>query len=275
MNCINEETIERFLDRDLSEKEMEGISAHIEGCDICLEKIMAAAASDKELISVLKGSGKTVPRLPRGKGCLSKKLLLGYVVDGLNEADKRLVETHLEECSSCVGSMEELQMSYLKETELDFDTGAMISALKDVRQEDILTIVLKDVGRRIFEVIETTGMILTTRFTAMEAARGKELPPEAGAVHIRKDFQDKNVSVEISVIKGEEPDTCDIRLSLMKMKGVEISGIMDSVKVNISGVGIERYAVTDEKGEAEFKELAYGVYKIKAVDSDIEIDVRA
>lgn len=273
MNCLNEETIQRFLDRDLSEKEMEGVFAHLEGCDICLEKTMATAASNKELISVLTGSRNTVPHLPHRKVCLSKKLLLGYVAEGLNDADKKLVESHLEICNPCMEEMMELQKSYLNEAELDFDTVALISALKDNHHEDILTIVLKDVGRRVFEVIETTGTILTAHFPSLEAARGKEVPSESESIHIRQDFPDKSISAEIAIKKGRIPDTCDIRLSLMKMKGNDISGILESARVSISGIGIEWDAVTDEKGEVEFKDLSYGNYKIKASDSGLEAEV--
>jgi hypothetical protein len=273
VNCINEETIERLLDSDLDEKEMEGVSAHLAQCEICLENVMAVAASDKELLNRLKGSGQAVPHMSPKGGCLSKKLLLGYVADGLDDAYTKLVESHLKECNSCLVQMTELQKKYLKEAEFAFDTEAMISAYKEVHHEDILTIVLKDVGSRIFEVIETTGTILATHFPAMESVRGKEPPSEGNAVHIRKDFPDRNISAEVAVKKGETPDTCDIRLSLMRMKGNEVIGATEPLKVLIKGGDVEDTAVTDGNGETEFKCMPLGDYSIM-LDRGIEVEVR-
>lgn len=274
MNCINEETIERFVDFDLSEKDTEGIYSHLAECDTCMEKVMAAAASDNELLKMLTGSGRTLPRLPRREGCLSRKLLFGYVADCLNDGDKKLVESHLSECNLCVGHMMELQKNSLKDSEIAFDTKSLAAELRAGEKDRVLFIPLVvDFGRRIIEVIkdQCNGIVIGGQLATVGVRGGRAIASEG--VHIQKNFSDKGISVEVTISVGDKPDTCDIRLSLMGIKGDEVIGIMESTKANISGVGVDRNAVTDERGEAEFTGLTYGMYKIKAVDIGVETDV--
>lgn len=272
MNCLNEEAIHRFIDGYMSEEEIEALSSHISECDKCMEEVMSAAVSDKKMLSKLKKAEKAAPRLSQRNGCLSNKLLLAYISAGLDDRSTQLVEAHLENCNPCLEQMVKLQKAFLKEAELSFDTTALISAMKESHPEDILTIVLKDIGKRVFEVIETTGTLLTTHSPAFEGARGTEPSPETNTIHVRKDFTDKGVSAEVAINKGEKPGTCDIRLSLMKMKGDKISGILESERVNLSGMGVEKDGVTDKKGEVEFKDLLMGNYRM-VLDKDIAVAV--
>lgn len=274
MNCINEETIERFLECDLSEKDTEGISSHLAECDTCMEKVMAAAASDKKLLKMLTGSGRTLPSLPRREACLSRKLLIGYVADCLNDGDKKLVESHLSECNSCVGHMMELQKNFLKDLEIAFDTKSLAAELRAGEKDRVLFIPLVvDFGRRVIEVIkdQCNGIVIGGQLAPVGVRGGRAIASEG--VRIQKNFSDKGISVEVAISVGDKPDTCNIRMSLMRMKGKEIVGIMESAKINISGMGSEIDAVTDKRGEAEFTGLTYGLYSIKAVDSGVETDV--
>lgn len=274
MNCINEDTINRLLDFDLTEEEMDAISAHLEECDTCLGKVMDAVVSDKELITRLTGTDRTAQQRPRRGGCLNKKLLIGYVADCLNAADKQHVESHLGNCNLCVGHMMELQKNSLKDSEIAFDTKSLAAELRAGEKDRVLFIPLVvDFGRRIIEVIkdQCNGIVIGGQLAPVGVRGGRAIASEG--VHIQKNFSDKGISVEVAVSVGNKPDTCDIRLSLMGMKGDEVIGIMESTKVNISGMGVDRNAVTDKRGEVEFTELTYGMYRIKAVDSGVETDV--
>lgn len=275
MNCVNEETLQRYLDGDMTEKETEALSSHLSECNKCIEELMTAAVSDKELLDRLKKAERTAIPLPQRDGCINSRMLMAYIADALPKDQINIVESHLEICDTCLARMTALQRNYLKGVEMDFDTSALAAAMQEkyvyVPADDILTISLEDIGRQLFEVIKTTGMILKTRFSA-EAVRGAGRPQSVDKVHIRKDFAGKEVSAEVTIRKGDGPESYNIKLSLMKMKGNDVTGVLKSANIHIKGDGIDKSDVTDKNGELEFKDLSAGNYRM-VLDNGIALDV--
>lgn len=272
MNCINEEAIEKFVDCDLSEKDAEGIYSHLAECDTCMEKVMAAAASDKELLKMLTGSGRTLPRLPRREGCLNRKLLFGYVADCLNDGDKKLVESHLNECNSCVGDMMELQKNSLKDSEIAFDAKSLAAELRAGEKDRVLFIPLVvDFGRRIIEVIkdQCNGIVIGGQLTTVGVRGGRAIASEG--VHIQKNFSDKGISVEVAIRAGDRPETCSIQLSIMSIKNDEIGPPVENGTVSLIGNSVQEKGATNKSGGIIFRDIPVGDCRIEYKENAIEV----
>lgn len=95
----------------------------------------------------------------------------------------------------------------------------------------------------------------------VETVRGGDISSKADAVHIKKDFPDKNISVEVAIKKGQKSNTCDIKLSLMKTRESEIVGVMESEKVKIGWIDIVKDGDTDKREKWSLKGCLLGVKK--------------
>ncbi len=271
MECISAELIERLFDSDLDDQERENIFSHLAECDLCTEKAMAFAAFEKGLIKNLTSLRKRSPsHLRKKEGCVSKKILLGYVVNGLPQAEMVSVETHLESCDACLKEMMRIQEGHLKEVELEFNTETL-QRIPVSGKTSLIISLLEDIKKHIFEVVQTTGTVLKSPLP-IEAVRGRGRIVKTAAIHIRKDFIDKGTSAEVTVKKGNKPDTYSLKLSLMNLEDNEITSALKSASVHLSGGGLEKEALTDNEGEVTFKNLPLGEYKI-VLDSGIEVAI--
>ncbi|HKZ56960.1 MAG TPA: zf-HC2 domain-containing protein [Thermodesulfovibrionales bacterium] len=283
MECISDDVIENLFDSDLSDQEREIIFSHLAECDMCAERAMAIAVSEKALIEKLTNlRTHSHDSIKQTEGCLSKKLILGYVIGELPQLEMRSVDAHLESCDACLKEMMSIQSRYINDVELGFDTQVLTASMRagNLTPEqkspvsegrNLIISLLEDVTRHIIEVIQTTGTVLKSPIP-LEASRGTGRSTTTGTVHIRKDFIDYDMSAEVTVKKGNKPGTYTMKLSLMKLLGNEITGALESITVRIRGGNVDKEVITDNSGEVVFSNLPMGGYKI-VLENGIEVTI--
>lgn len=207
--------------------------------------------------------------------CLSKKTILAYVLDALVDRKSAAVEKHLKGCGRCLLTMMSIQKRCLDEEALALEKPDISHlggyAEKPERASGSLNISVFADYSGCFAVGRHSGVLLADGYQPV-ALRGGGRPLKEKAVKIRKDFEDKGVSVEVDITKGKKIDRYDLKLSLMRLEGSELKDVIKKERVRLKGKGIRKDAVTDKRGECVFSNLSYGSYEA-AVGKGISIKV--
>lgn len=259
--CPDKDTLLKLLENDLPEDVREKMLGHVSSCEQCRHIVKEMAAGEEELISAIlaQSASPTAKREPGAKKCLSKKALLAYAVDSLSIDQLKLVEHHLETCDNCLTALMKIQKAMAASPDMDFDTAGMqkTAAAQVGTQETLLEIILK-AKDNLIELIQQTGELLTLT-PQYGMARGKESASEAPIV-IRKDFQNRDLSIEITIQRAWKESGSDITVSVMKLSSEEF---LSGVEVSLSGDVLQRTGTTDDEGSMKFQEIHKGKYFVK------------
>jgi hypothetical protein len=265
--CPEKEILEKFLDYDLSEEMTKKIFSHLQLCDNCKHTVRCLLSDEKKLLHSLFKE----PVSYKSKGvsstekCFSKAAILAYAKECLNENQLKLVESHLEKCDNCLNELINLQRSMALQPDLELDISALKQEQTDVAEPktDVLTIILK-LKDNIFELIRHTGELLSLT-PQYDVVRGKEIKAEDSIV-IRKDFKDKDLSIEITMNKELVDYENNVKISLMKLSTEEF---VPGVSVSITGKNIHQQGKTDDNGIIEFYCHIKGKYDISITGNKI------
>lgn len=258
-NCPERETLEKFLNFELTEEMNENILLHLSLCDNCRNIIGSLISEEKNLIKLLLAAptGHKQKRLASSEQCLSKGLILAYASHCLNEDQLKLVESHLENCDNCLNELINLQKALSLPADLKLD----ISGLRE--SEDVLEIILK-AKDNLLDLIRHTGELLSLK-PQLGAVRGKE-PEKAGSIIIRKDFKDRDLSIEITIDKEMTESGGVARLSIMKLSTEEF---LSGIDVALTGEDTHLQGITNKEGVIEFSGIRLGKYDIKIAGESV------
>ena len=257
--CPEKELLEQFLGNELSEEMNEEIFLHINICKKCNDIVMCLIRDERNLLhSLLTFTRYREKEIPFSAKCLSKLTLIAYCAESLDKKHSKEVESHLEECDKCLTEMIELQRSLTLPSQVELD----MSILKDLKTENyqpaisLFDIVLKIKGD-ILELIEHTGDIslLTPQ---VGAVRGKKHERKS-TIAVRKDLKDRDLSIEITIVRDLDKPGNYIKISLMRLRTEKF---ISARAVSISGMGLHQKVITNEEGTAEFHGINMGQYKI-------------
>jgi hypothetical protein len=254
--CPDKETLERFVDYGLTEEMNENILSHMAICDSCREKVGCLLSEERGLLKTLftePVNHKQAMASPEGR-CLSKAALLAYAGKSLNEDQRKLVELHLQECNKCMFELLAVQRSINLSADLNLDMQTM-RTMHGVGPH-VLEIVLR-VKDSLVELIRHTGELLslTPQLSAVRGAEEKEEKP----IVIRKDFQERDLSVEVTINKELVNSEGALRVSLMRLGTEEF---LARINVELTGPATHRQDITDEDGIVEFSGIRTGTYDI-------------
>lgn len=256
--CPDKELLQQFLENDLSEDMNRIIGSHIEICNKCQDTIVCLIANEQNLLQPLltKIHYREKNLISVGK-CPSRVALLAYSIGCVDKKHLKLIESHIEKCDKCITELIELQKKLFLPTEIELDMSRLKEPFR--KDKDILDIVLNIKGN-ILELISHTGELirLTPQFGAV---RGKKQEFK-NAVVIRKDFKDKDLSVEITINKAIDESGNNLKISLMTLS---TESFMPRVDIEIAGIGLTLKAKTNEEGIAKFNVIKTGCYEIKVL----------
>ncbi len=260
--CPDKGTLEKFLNSELSSESSQDILSHLSTCDMCKTTIKKLFLEENKLLSVLltQPSDDKDKALVRESKCLSRAAILAYASECLNEEQTKIAESHLEKCDYCLNELINIQKLLNSSTEVDLDMSALTTEKSNLAEamSGILEIILK-ARNELLEVVKYNGELLSLR-TQLSPVRGKEQVGKDTIV-IRKDFRDKDLSVEITAPKKLDKSGAKLKISVMKLSTQEfISGADVSL---LSKNIISQKEKTDEGGMVEFCGIRNGKYNIK------------
>jgi hypothetical protein len=263
--CPDKETLEKLVDYELTEEMNENILSHLSICSSCRAKVGCLLSEEQGLLKSLltePASRRHAVTVASGR-CLSNAAILAYAGNSLKEDQLKLVESHLEKCDNCAFELLRLQRSMNTPAEIDLDMSNL-RATPGVGT-NVLEIVLK-AKNKLIELIRHNGELLSLT-PQLGAVRGKEEKEERPIV-IRKDFQERDLSAEVT-IKREVPDSGGVlTVSVMKLSSEEF---LSGLEVEMSGVGMSRQAMTNADGVVEFYGITAGTYSLALGGDDIAI----
>lgn len=267
--CPKKETLEKFIDFELTEEMNENIFKHLQLCNDCKHTIRCLLSDEKHLLRsfVKKPIHYKSKTMSSSERCLSKEAMLAYATESLNENQLKLVESHLEKCDNCLIKLIRLQRALSLPSETELDMTALMATERGVSYTgfDILEITLKAKGK-LLELISHTGELLyITPQTVI--VRGKKQKHEDSII-IRKDFTDRDVSVEITINRELTEPGCNIKISIMRLSTEESVSETD---VSLSGEEIHQHGKTDKEGIIEFYGLKIGEYDIKVCGKSLAL----
>ena len=216
--CPEKQLLEKFLHADFTDEMNESIFSHLQLCDNCKHTVRCLLSDEKKLLHSLfkepvSHKSKGVSSTER---CLSKAAIFAYANECLDENQLKLVESHLEKCDNCLNELINLQRSMALTTDIELDIQALKSDKTDLAEPktDILEIILK-MKDNILELIRHTGEVLSLK-PQFDTVRGKDIRAESPIV-IRKDFKDKDLSIEITMNKELVGYGKNVKVSLMRL----------------------------------------------------------
>jgi hypothetical protein len=265
--CPDKETLEKFLNSELSATSSQDILSHLSSCDMCRATIKGLFLEEKKLLSVLllQPSSDKAKSLAQDNKCLPRAAILAYASECLNEEQTKIVEYHLEKCDHCLSELINIQELLNSSTEVDLDMSALTTEKSNLAEtmSGILEIILKAKGD-LLEVVKYDGELLSVT-PQLSPVRGKEQVGKE-AIIVRKDFKDKDFSIEIKITKKLDKSGAKLKISVMKLSTEEfISGI--DVSLSSKNI-ISQKEKTDEDGMVEFHGIRNGKYNIKIQGKD-------
>lgn len=260
-NCPDKEALEKFVDYGLTEEMNEKILSHLSICDDCRGKVSCLLAEEQELLKSLLSkpdrNKQTVRTL--ADGCLSNAAILAYAGKCLKEDQLKLVESHLQKCDNCMFELLRVQRLMNAPSELDLD----MAVLKEVpgAGKHVLEIVLK-AKNDLVELIRHNGELLslTPQFGAVRGKKEKEERP----IVIRKDFQERDLSVEVMIHRKMKESGAKVSVSVMKLSKEKF---LSGIDVELSGEEMQQKRTTED-GYTEFDGIQPGTYGIKVGGED-------
>jgi hypothetical protein len=223
---------------------------------------MCLIRNERNLLHSLFKPGYYIKKeLPPFEKCPSKMALLAYTVECLDNKQLKLIESHLEKCDKCLIELIELQKKLPLPSEIELNMSVLKEKKKETirKPKDVLDIVLK-IKDNILELINHTGELIHLT-PQLDTVRGKEHKQE-NAIVIRKDFKDKDISIEITLNRGLDRSGNNLKISLMKLSTEDF---MSGIDVLISGMGRQLKEKTNEEGIVEFHGIKAGYHKIKVL----------
>lgn len=255
--CPDKETLDLFVDNGLTEEMNGNILSHLSVCASCREKVGCLLSEEQSLLrSLLTEPVRRKHDVTSAiHGCLSKRSILAYADKSLKEDQLKLVESHLQKCDNCMFELLRLQHAMNSLTDLDLDMSVLKAediSLPGVGKQ-VLEIVLK--GRdKFIELIGHNGELLSLA-PQFNAVRGEEEKEERPIV-IRKDFTDRDLSVEVTINREVEESGAAVSISLMRLSSEEF---LSGIDVELSGREMHQRRTT-EGGLAEFYSIKSGSY---------------
>ncbi len=265
--CPEKEVLQQFVGDELADDMNESIFSHLKSCDKCRDMVKLLLSEESELLGSL--LDKTVFHKEKksvlSEKCIPKTAILAYACECLDENQLKLVESHLDKCDNCLNNLMELQSSLTSPEEIELDTASLIEADKgDERSDiDILEIVLQ-LKDNLLELVSNTGKHLRLSPEFGEV-RGAETDTE-NAVVIRKDFKNKDLSVEVTIDREIKENKNNFKVSIMKLSSEEF---LPNTEVILSGKDIRKQVKTDNSGTAEFHCISKGNYDIHIMDEKV------
>lgn len=257
--CPDKELLEKFAENELTEEMKADIFEHLEACAACREKARCLLEEDLAVLSALtqvkpQGLNTEAATTPP---CLSRPLLLAYASASLREDRLKQVETHLEKCDNCLFELMKLQRLMLAPAELDMDMSVLRAGAAAVQAQNILEIVLK-LKEDFLELIRHTGELISPA-PQFGVVRGRGTEEEDKAIVIRKDFVEKDLSVELKISKAEIKDEFSVGISVMRLGSEEF---IPGMNLEVTGEARRESAITDAGGLAVFSGIRTGKYDI-------------
>lgn len=258
-NCPDKETLDLFVDNGLTEEMNGNILSHLSVCASCREKVGCLLSEEQSLLKSL--FSEPVRRkhaaTTASHECPSKPSILAYAGKFLKEDQLKLVESHLQKCDNCMFELLRLQRSMNSLADLDLDMSVLKA--KDISLSgvgtQILEIVLKGKDKFI-ELIDHNGelLFLTPQFSTVRGEEEKEERP----IIIRKDFIDRDLSVEVTINREVKESGAAVSISLMKLSSEEF---LSDIDIELSGREMHQKRTTED-GLAEFYGIKTGSYAL-------------
>jgi hypothetical protein len=253
--CPDKATLEKFVDYDLTEQINERTFAHLSSCDSCREKVGRLLSKEHRLFeSPLLELGGRRQKMEEPGRCLSKAAILAYAGNCLKEDQLKQVESHLQKCDNCIFGLIEVQKAMNSSTEVALDMSVLQAGQRI--GTDLLEIVVK-AKDDLLELIRHTGELLSLT-PQLGAVRGKEESEERPII-IRKDFPERDLSLEVRIDKEFEGSGATVGVSVMRLSSEEFLSGMD---MELSGQEMQQKRTTED-GLAEFIGIKPGAYGIK------------
>jgi hypothetical protein len=253
--CPDNAALKKFVDYELAEEMNKKILTHLSSCDICREKAGCLLSEEQGLLkSLLSSHGGRRQKTEAPGRCLSKAAILAYAGKCLKEDQLKPVETHLQKCDNCMFELIEVQRMMNSSADLALDMS-VLQAGPGIGA-DLLEIVLKTKDE-IIELIRHTGELLSLT-PQLGAVRGKEESGER-LINIRKDFPEKDLSLEMRIGKEVEESGATVGVSIMRLSSEEF---LSGMEVELSGQEMQQKRFTVD-GFAEFHGIKTGAYGIK------------
>ncbi|RJR42797.1 MAG: hypothetical protein C4576_15465 [Desulfobacteraceae bacterium] len=271
VGCPDKDTLEKFVDHGLNEEMNEQIFSHLVTCGRCLERISLLMAEERGLIRSLSKAGGAVENRAvsaTAAGCFSKAALLSYVGDCLDEEQTRRVESHLHECDRCLVETMAIQKRLAATADLEvLGPGSETRKVKpDSPAKEILEIILRAAGNMI-ETIRHNGELLSLG-PALGATRGAG-DIERRAIGVRKDFTDRDLSIEVKMSGEGEGPNFDLIVSLMRISKEEF---LEGIDIELINESTSSRSTTDRSGVARFKGIGFGSYGL-VVDRELTVRI--
>lgn len=269
--CPDKETLERLLEGELDDTTMNDVMNHLSRCAVC-KRIVDSLIGDDELflpsLSRIKPGTTKRHSPPYGEKCLSPLLLLAYITDSLSKEQLTRVESHLATCDHCIVQLQKIQKQHMTPGELNLDLSCLDAAEEESERLEakILSIVLR-AQHGILELIRQTGQLLVPP-VPVHSVRGQGVSEAAdeGTFTIRKDFPDKDLSLEVTVRKGFSGGSTSVAVSAMAFS---TEGFSEGMEFVLSGSGREDVRKTGEYGVVEFSDVSKGHYAIRDKTGDV------
>jgi hypothetical protein len=259
--CPDKETLERFVEYELNEEMNAKILEHLSVCEGCRQKLNCMLTEDQGVIKALltEPTHRKQAVTVFSDRCLPKAAILAYNSKCLNEDQLKLVESHLQKCDNCMFELLRLQRAIHSTAEIDLNMSAL-KAVTDLGMH-ILEVVLK-VKDNLIDLIRHNGELLPLT-PQLSSVRGKE-ESEKRPIVIRKDFQERDLSVEMTIKREIKESGATVSISVMKLSNEEF---LSGIDVELSGQEMHKKQTTED-GVAEFYGIKTGTYSIKLAGAD-------
>lgn len=272
MRCISSEKIERLLNLEMASEEYEDVFSHLENCAKCAGKVVTYVTFEEALLELFrKVKVNKKIRLRAEKNCPGDKLLLGYATGVVDKKNMESIENHLRKCDACIVRVQNFQIQRNR-SEADTEVTAQASASRLKPVDKSFHVYLEDKGGAGFELVSCSGVPVSD-FVLEGGARGARAK-KSRAIKLRKDFQDKGISLQLTISKTARKDACDIKFSMLGLKKNNVFATIKGGDVKLIGMGISEKIAAGVDGTVDFASIPIGNYRIKAPAHDVEIDLK-
>jgi hypothetical protein len=268
--CPDKKTLEKFIDYGLDEEMNEQIFSHLTTCNHCLEKVNVLLGEEQRLLEFLLPTSGVIKNkvITSTEGCLSKSAILAYGSKRLNEQQTRWVENHLNQCDKCLLETIATQRHIAASADMEIQVPTLDLAEEEsiIYPKEILEIIL-GIADNIIETIKHNGELLSLRpaFGTLRGINDDEKRP----IGIRKDFKDRDLSVEVKIISEHGKANFNLIISLMKISNEEFT---EGIDIELKNEVISYRSTTDERGVAEFSNINTGTYAV-VVDKKLTVHI--
>ena len=264
--CPDKDTLAKLQESDLPDDLYEKTLAHLASCEDCRHLVTEMLAGEEQLLSAVltQPAGLRENRKAGPEKCLSKKALLAYAVDSLSKDQLEQVEHHLEICDNCLTELMKLQKTITAVKDMDFDFVAINEKTSgQAAPSDLFLEIVLKAKDTVIELVRHTGELLTLT-PQFAAVRGKGQKAEALIV-IRKDFLEKDRSIEITVPKEQIIPGGTVKISIMSLSN---ESFLPGLYVKLSSTGDAQTGTTNEDGVVELSGISHGRNEIE-VDGEL------